>query len=408
MRVATLNCGVGMPRIGFGTVAPWSMAADDGCVEKWVKDATNIGFRYFDSAPMFRTKEEYEDGLSRPEMELGKALRDLMTTKKMKRSEFFIASKCGNTYHSRAKARECLELTLRNMDLDYLDLYIMASPCGIEEGGDLAPMDDKGNLKPSGVDYLETWEAMEGFVNEGLVCAIGVSNFSLKQLKRLLQNCKIKPAVLQIEVNAFWVDKALISFAQKENVHVTAFSPFGAPERPWATEDTPNLLKDEKVLKVAEEVKHTAPQVLIRYCFQMGLSVVVRGTSPTNMEQNYNMLAFMLTDEHLKTLDSLNKRDGRAIYLPELMQHPDYPFYDFSDNELAKEAGGGDDKSKKKEGGGTRDSAVHHSPTQQQQQQQQKSKNRNDDDENNWNQEPSTLDANFNQDFDEMSPGVEV
>ena len=64
-----------------------------------------------------------------------------------------------------------------------------------------------GNLKPSGVDYLETWEAMEGFVNEGLVRAIGVSNFSLKQLKRLLQNCKIKPAVLQIEVNAFWVDK---------------------------------------------------------------------------------------------------------------------------------------------------------------------------------------------------------
>ena len=90
------------------------------------------------------------------------------------------------------------------------------------------------------------------------------------------------------------------------------------------------------------------------------------------------------------------------------MQHPDYPFYDFSDNELAKEASGGDDKSAKKEGGGTRDSAVHHTPTQQQQQQQQKSKNRNDDDENNWNQEPSTLDANFNQDFDEMSPGVEV
>merc|ERR1712121_94137 len=117
----------------------------------------------------------------------------------------------------------------------------------------------------------------------------------------------------------------------------------------------------------------------------------------------------MLTDEHLNTLDSLNKRDGRAIYLPELMQHPDYPFYDFSDNELAKEASGeGDDKPAKKEGGkGTRDSAVHQNPAQQQQ----KSKNKNDDDdENNLNQDEqaSILDANYNQDFDEMSPGVEV
>ena len=63
-----------------------------------------------------------------------------------------------------------------------------------------------GKLKPSGVDYLETWEAMEEFVNEGLVRAIGLSNFSLKQLQRVLDNCKIKPAVLQIETNAFWVD----------------------------------------------------------------------------------------------------------------------------------------------------------------------------------------------------------
>ena len=63
-----------------------------------------------------------------------------------------------------------------------------------------------GKLKPSGVDYLETWEAMEEFVNEGIIRAIGLSNFSLKQLQRVLENCKIKPAVLQIETNAFWVN----------------------------------------------------------------------------------------------------------------------------------------------------------------------------------------------------------
>jgi len=339
-RVVTLNCGVGMPLMGFGTVAPWKLRAEDGHIENWVATATATGFRYFDSAPMFRTKEEYEKGYSQPEVELGKAISDLMTTKKMKRSDFFIASKCGNTYHSRDKARECLEMTLKNMQLSYLDLYLIGSPCGVLEGEDLAPLDDKGKLKPSGVDYLETWEAFESFVNEGLVRSVGISNFSLKQLKRLIENCKIKPAVLQIEVNAFWVDKTLIAFAQKHDIHVTAFSPFGAPERPWATEETPNLLKDEKVLAVAREVNRTAPQVLIRYCFQMGLSVVVRGTSPTNMDQNYHSIDFMLTDEHLKTLDTLNKRDGRAIYLPELMHHPDYPFYDFSDNEAAKEGQG--------------------------------------------------------------------
>jgi len=346
MRVATLNCGIGMPRLGFGTVAPWKMKPDDGYIQEWVKDAVKVGFRYFDSAPMFRSKEEYESGYSQPEAELGKALSELMTTKKMKRKEFFIASSCGNTFHSRAKARECLEMTLNNMQLDYLDLYLIASPCGIEEGGDLAPKDDQGKLKPSGVDYLETWEAMESFVNEGLVRAIGISNFSLRQLQRILENCRIKPAILQMEANAFWVDKALISYAHKEDIHVTAFSPFGAPERPWATKDTPNLLENETVLQIAKEAKRTGPQVLIRYCMQLGLSVVVRGTSPTNMEQNYNSMDFMLNEEQIQKLDKLNKRDGRAIYFPELMHHPDYPFYDFTDNVLSGSDGGSDGDAK--------------------------------------------------------------
>jgi len=346
VRVVTLNNGVGMPRMGFGTVAPWKMRPDDGSIFKWVKTATDIGFRYFDSAPMFRTKEEFDQGYSQPETELGEAINDLIQTKKMKRNQFFIASKCGNTYHSKEKVRECLQTTLENMKLSYLDLYLIASPCGVEEGGDLAPMDDKGKLKPSGVDYLETWEAMEEFVNEGIIRAIGLSNFSLKQLQRVLDNCKIKPAVLQIETNAFWVDHTLIAYAQKNDIHVTAFSPFGAPERPWATEETPNLLKNETVLQVARQVQRTAPQVLLRYCIQKGLSVVVRGTSPTNMEENYNSFDFMLTDQHLKTLDELNKRDGRAIYLPELMHLPDYPFYDFSDNEMAKGEGASSDAAK--------------------------------------------------------------
>ena len=64
MRVATLNCGVGMPRLGFGVVAPWKMKPDDGYIEEWVKNAVNVGFRYFDSAPMFRNKEEFENGFS--------------------------------------------------------------------------------------------------------------------------------------------------------------------------------------------------------------------------------------------------------------------------------------------------------------------------------------------------------
>jgi len=345
MRVVTLNSGIGMPRLGFGVVAPWKMKQEDGYIEEWVKNAAKIGFRYFDSAPLFRSKEEYERGFSQPESELGTALQEMMTTKKIKRKELFIASSCGNTFHSKDKVRECLEMTLKNMQVSYLDLYLIATPCGIEEGGDLAPMDDKGKLTPSGVDYLETWEAMESFVNEGTVRAIGLSNFSLRQFRRILENCRIKPAVLQMEANAFWLDKALIDYAQKNDVHVTAFSPFGAPERPWATKDTPNLLENETVLEIAKEVNRTGPQVLIRYCLQMGLSVVVRGTSPTNMEQNYDSFDFALTDEQLERLDKLNRRDGRAIYFPELMHHPDYPFHDFSDNVLAAEAargGGGD------------------------------------------------------------------
>jgi len=300
-KMVTLNCGIGMPRLGFATVSPLKTKPEDGHIEVWVKNAVKVGFRYFDSAPMFRTKEEFESGYSQPEVELGKALNELMTTKNMKRKQFFIASTCGNTFHSKEKARECLEMTLRNMKLDFLDLYLIAAPSDVE--------DDKG------VDYLETWAAMESFINEGLVRAIGVANFSLKQLQRLVENCRVKPAVLQIEACAFWVEKALISYAQKENIHVTAFSPFGAPERPWDTNDTPNRNTNETKPKIAPEPKRTGQQDLIRYCTEMGLSVVGRMTSPTNMEQNYKGIEFMLTEEQMQKLDKplLSNADREII-----------------------------------------------------------------------------------------------
>ena len=171
-----------MPVLGLGT---WKSPV--GQVYEAVKIAVEAGYRHIDCAFIYGNEKE-----------IGKALSEIIQSGKVKREELFITSKLWNTYHSKKNAAKCLEQTLNNLRLDYLDLYLIHWPTGYQEDGEFFPKDSQGNVLFSDVDYLESWHELENFVNQGKVKSIGLSNFNSQQIDRIIQNSKKQPAVDQV------------------------------------------------------------------------------------------------------------------------------------------------------------------------------------------------------------------
>lgn len=160
-----------------------------------------------------------------------------------------MTSKLWNTFHRSDLVRPACVNTLKNLRLNYIDMYLIHWPMGYKEGESLFPVDDSGKTLYSDVDYIDTWKEMEKLVEEGLVKSIGVSNFNKRQIERVLAIAKIPPATNQIECHPYLTQKKLIAFCKSKNIAITAYSPLGSPNRPWAKPGDPVLMEDPKVCK---------------------------------------------------------------------------------------------------------------------------------------------------------------
>ncbi|KAJ6645319.1 Aldo-keto reductase family 1 member B10 [Pseudolycoriella hygida] len=306
-----LNNGENMPIIGLGT---WN--SPPGEVTQAVCDAIDAGYRSIDCAHVYENEHEIGDALS------AKIKEGVVT-----RKEMFITSKLWNTFHRPDLVRGALETTLKNLQISYLDLYLIHWPFALKEGGDLLPQDEQGNPLYSYADFVDTWKEMEKAVDDGLTKSIGISNFNKQQTQKILSHCRIPPAVQQIECHPYLTQRKLSEFCKSKGITVTAYSPLGSPKRPWVTADDVVLLEDPKIIALTTKYKKNAAQILIRYQIQRGHVVIPKSVTKSRIISNFDVFDFSLTDDDVAVLDSFDC-NGRICPLTTYKSHPDWPFND--------------------------------------------------------------------------------
>ena len=257
-----LNSGHKMPLVGYGT---WSKGAGDGSIRKAVETAVMAGYRHIDCAAYYKNEKD-----------IGKAINHVMHDQVVQRQDLFVVSKLWNSDHGYTKVRPAVFRALRDLQVTYLDLFLIHWPVTGNVGAEVEPR------------LVDTWRAMEDMVSEGLVKSIGVANFSAKKLQALLEHCTIPPAVNQVEVHPFWRNDKLIEWCAARKIHVTAYSPLGSPDSESLLRrgPGPKLMEDPTVCAVAEKLGKSPAQVLIRWAIQHGTSVLPKSTNPGRIEAN--------------------------------------------------------------------------------------------------------------------------
>lgn len=301
--------GYEYPILGLGT---WN--SKPGEVVAAVKDAIDVGYTHFDCAFVYGNEEQ-----------VGEALSAKIKEGVVKRGDLFITSKLWCTAHKKELVVDALKKTLSNLQLTYLDLYLVHWPMGFKEGDDLFPVDANGKILPSESYFTETWKGMEECVKQGLARSIGISNFNIKQIEDVLSVAEIKPANNQVECHPYLNQKELIDFCKEKDITITAYSPLGSPDRPSATPNDPVLLEDPTIKDLAKKYDKTPAQILIRYQIQRGIPVIPKSVTKSRIESNFKVFDFTISDDDMTKLNSLN-RNYRMVNFDMCDQHKDYPF----------------------------------------------------------------------------------
>jgi len=273
-----------------------------------------VGYRHIDCAHLYGNEKE-----------VGAALKTKIDAGVVKRSELFITSKLWCNFLRPDLVPISLNQSLSDLGLQYLDLYLIHWPTAFKEEQGLFPKGADGKILFSNVDYVDTWKAMEGLVTSGLVRSVGVSNFNAAQMKRVLDSCTIRPVTNQIECHPYLNQSRLSKVCKDNGVLVTAYSPLGSPDRPWAKPEDPQLLEDPKIKSLAEKYKKTPAQIVIRYQIDKGHIVIPKSVTAARIAQNMDVFGFKLSAEDLKLIDSFDC-NGRVCTMVEGAGHKHHPF----------------------------------------------------------------------------------
>ncbi|KAL1925507.1 uncharacterized protein VTP21DRAFT_390 [Calcarisporiella thermophila] len=308
-RAFKLNTGSLMPAVGLGT---WLSKPNE--VQHAVEVALEAGYRHIDCAHVYGNENE-----------VGLALKNQAS--KVPRDKIFITSKLWNSYHRPEHVVEGLNKTLKDLGTDYLDLYLMHWPVAFKPGDSLFPTDEsKQSVLLDDIDFTETWAAMEKLVETGKVRSIGVSNFNIPRLEKLLKTAKIVPAVNQVELHPYLPQEELVAYCNQKGIHVSAYSPLGNNLRGMK-----KVIDEEVVVEVAKKNNKTPAQVLISWAVQRGTSVLPKSVTPDRIRSNFE--DFVLSDEDFAALNALSKGKNIRYCIP-CTFNPRWPVNDVFGDDL--------------------------------------------------------------------------
>jgi alcohol dehydrogenase (NADP+) len=262
-----------------------------------VREALRLGYRHIDCAAIYGN-----------EAEIGAALREALRDGVVRREELWITSKLWNSAHAPGDVGPALQQTLKDLQLDHLDLYLIHWPVVLRRGVAMpATADDLIPLEA--LPIAETWPALEAAVDQGLCRHIGVSNFGIARLKTLLEQARIRPVMNQIELHPYLQQREMLAFGAAHGVQLTAFSPLGSQARPAAltAADEPVLLRDPVIGAIAERRGLTPAQVVLRWGVQRGTTVIPKSVHPARLAENLAAGAAELAEEDMRAIAALER-----------------------------------------------------------------------------------------------------
>lgn len=267
MKTFKLNNQESIPAVGFGVF----MIPNNGPTYEATLAALKAGYRHIDTAAGYMN-----------ESDVGKAIKD----SGIERGEIFITSKLWLQDYGYENAKKGIETSLRLLDVDYIDLYLLHQPYG---------------------DYLGAWKALEEAVKEGKIKSIGISNITVNLWNKFKDGMNIMPVVNQVEFNPFTQQKELRKVMDENNIRLEAWYPLGHGNKA--------LLENETIITLANKYSKNAGQVILRWIYQEGVISLPKSTNPERMRGNIDIFDFELTDKEMESIQALDT--GKPTHNPE-------------------------------------------------------------------------------------------
>ena len=297
-----LNNGNTLPTVGFGT---WR--CDVTKLEDAVYNAIKLGYRHIDAANLY--KNEHITGKA-----IQRAIQDGLVTRK----DLFITSKIAPTQMEPHLVRPTIEKSIADLGVDYLDLYITHWPYSIDSTCTVSPAPYSARLGYDKNRYMKVWREFEAAVEAGLVRNLGCSNMTAKKLHDIIENCTIKPSIIQNELHPCLQQNLLKQYCDHYGIVLTAYCPLGSPGRPDAYRNPgdPEILTQPIIIELGLKYNKTPAQIALRWALQLGTVPLPRSTNLQRIEENFGIYNWNLSPEDMQqihTLDRTEKSIGRIM-----------------------------------------------------------------------------------------------
>lgn len=266
----SLPDGTLIPQLGFGV---YQLTDPEECKQA-VKSALDIGYRHFDTASAYKNEE---------------MLGDVFKEHGVSRDELYITTKCWISDFGKTKTRQSLEKSLRDLQMEYVDLYLLHWP------------EDSS--------MMEAWESMVEMQAEGKIKSIGVSNFSISRFEDFFfQHTDVVPAINQVESHPKLRQSKLQTYCKTKDIILEAYSPLGRGNK--------EILEDPALKEIAASTGKSTAQVILRWHLQQGRVVIPKSANPVRIQENFDLFDFRLSDEQLTVMDELDEDKSVLSWLP--------------------------------------------------------------------------------------------